>query len=141
MFLFLSLIFFCVGFKLIRDELLEYFKNVLLPAIVMSLIVLLLQVILAHFVFRDRDFPKIVITVDNRRLFSIVSFFLFFQNILVGFFSFFSRLLKGMLLGVFFLSRVDRTCLMHGFQTFDQEKTLQEMPALLTSSSSPVPKV
>ncbi|XP_068736377.1 stimulated by retinoic acid gene 6 protein-like [Montipora capricornis] len=86
----------------------------------MSFIVFILQVLLAHFVFRNRDFPKIVITVDNRRLFSIVSFFLFFQNILVGIFSFFSRLLKGMALGFFFLSRVDRTCLMHGFQNFDQ---------------------
>ncbi|XP_068706616.1 stimulated by retinoic acid gene 6 protein-like isoform X3 [Montipora foliosa] len=118
--LFPTLIFFSLGYKPIREQLLEHFIVKLLPAIVMSLIVFILQVLLAHFVFRNRDFPKIVITVDNRRLFSIVSFFLFFQNILVGFFSFSSRLLKGMGLGVFFLSRVDRTCLMHGFQNFDQ---------------------
>ncbi|XP_068706612.1 stimulated by retinoic acid gene 6 protein-like isoform X2 [Montipora foliosa] len=118
--LFLTLIFFILGVESLRVIVWKYIIIPFIPAIVMSLIVLILQVLLAHFVFRNRDFPKIVITVDNRRLFSIVSFFLFFQNILVGIFSFFSRLLKGMALGVFFLSRVDRTCLMHGFQNFDQ---------------------
>ncbi|XP_068737738.1 stimulated by retinoic acid gene 6 protein-like isoform X2 [Montipora capricornis] len=118
--LFLTLIFIILGVESLRVIVWKYIIIPFIPAIVMSLIVLILQVLLAHFVFRNRDFPKIVITVDNRRLFSIVSFFLFFQNILVGIFSFFSRLLKGMALGFFFLSRVDRTCLMHGFQNFDQ---------------------
>ncbi|XP_068706692.1 stimulated by retinoic acid gene 6 protein-like isoform X3 [Montipora foliosa] len=117
---FLTFIFFILGVKILREFVWDYIIIPLIPAIVMSFVVFILQVLLAHFVFRNRDFPKIVITVDNRRLFSIASFFLFFQNILVGIFSFFSRLLKGMALGFFFLSRVDRTCLMHGFQNFDQ---------------------
>lgn len=54
-----------------------------------------------------------------RRLFSIMSYFFFFYNILLGLISCFFRILKGMALGVIFLSRIDRTCLMQGFQTWD----------------------
>jgi len=78
------------------------------------------QMFLEHFVFRDRDFPNIAITVDNKRLFSIMSYLFFFYNILLGVFSCLVRILKGMFLGVLFLSRIDRTSLMPGFQTWDQ---------------------
>ena len=55
-----------------------------------------------------------------RRLFSIMSYFFFFYNILLGVISCVGRIFKGMLLGVIFLSRIDRTSLMQGFQTWDQ---------------------
>ena len=51
-----------------------------------------------------------------RRLFSIMSYFFFLYNIILGLFSAFMRILKGMLLGVIFISRIDRTSLMQGFQ-------------------------
>ena len=54
------------------------------------------------------------------RLFSIMTYFFFFYNILLGLFSCFGRILKGMFLGVVFLSRIDRTSLMQGFQSWDQ---------------------
>lgn len=89
------------------------------PTIGVAIFLWLFQFFLAFFVFCDRDFPDIAVTVDNRQLFSIVTYFFFFYNILLGIFSSLLRVLKGMLLGVLFLSRIDRTCLMQGFQTWD----------------------
>ena len=151
----------------------------------MSVVLYLFQLFLVHYVFRDRDFPRIVITVDNRylpsslrllvwflnlvkavqptvrdnaakgshlspflssilffywfiliiiymfinwliyylycrRLFSIMSYFFFFFNILVGLFSGFLRITLGIVLGVVFLARIDRSTLMQGFQRLDR---------------------
>ncbi|XP_073251015.1 stimulated by retinoic acid gene 6 protein-like [Porites lutea] len=86
----------------------------------MSVVLYLFQLFLVHYVFRDRDFPRIVITVDNRRLFSIMSYFFFFFNILVGLFSGFLRIILGIVLGVVFLARIDRSTLMQGFQRLDR---------------------
>ena len=160
----------------------------------MSVVLYLFQLFLVHYVFRDRDFPRIVITVDNRylpsslrllvwflwflwflnlnrknsstyrtwqrgkrvtfitlsvfhpfllliyfnnylyvylsdwliyylycrRLFSIMSYFFFFFNILVGLFSGFLRIIFGIVLGVVFLARIDRSTLMQGFQRLDR---------------------
>ena len=157
----------------------------------MSVVLYLFQLFLVHYVFRDRDFPRIVITVDNRylpsslrllvwflnlvktvqptvsdyaakgwhlslflpsilffylfiylnkylyvhlidwlidwlidlycrRLFSILSYFFFFFNILVGLFSGFLRIIFGIVLGVVFLARIDRSTLMQGFQRLDR---------------------
>ena len=55
-----------------------------------------------------------------RRLFSIMSYFFFFYNVIVGLFGCVKRIFKGMILGTVFLSRIDRTSLMQGFQTLDQ---------------------
>ncbi|XP_078382166.1 stimulated by retinoic acid gene 6 protein-like isoform X2 [Oculina patagonica] len=85
----------------------------------MALFLRLFQMFLQRFVFRDRNFPNIAINVDNKRLFSIMAYFFFFYNILLGVFSSVARIFKGMLLGVLFLSRIDRTSLMQGFQSWD----------------------
>lgn len=89
-------------------------------ALIIAAALHLFQLFLSHCVFRDRDFPRIVITVDNRRLFSIMSYFLFFFNILVGLISGFLRIIFGIVLGVVFLARIDRSTLMQGFQRFDR---------------------
>ena len=62
------------------------------------------------------------LSLSFRRLFSIMSYFFFFYNIILGLFSAFMRILKGMLLGVIFISRIDRTSLMQGFQAWDKGK-------------------
>ena len=49
-----------------------------------------------------------------------MSYFLFFFNILVGLFSGFLRIIFGIVLGVVFLARIDRSTLMQGFQRLDQ---------------------
>ena len=157
----------------------------------MSIVLYLFELFLIYYVFRDRDFPRIVITVDNRylpsslrllvwflnlvktvqptvsdyaakgwhlslflpsilffylfiylnkylyvhlidwlidwlidlycrRLFSIMSYFFFFFNILVGLFSGFLRITLGIVVGVVFLARLERSTLMQGFQRFDE---------------------
>ncbi|XP_073250424.1 receptor for retinol uptake STRA6-like [Porites lutea] len=105
--------------KPVREWCLERAESVM-PAFIMSVVLYLFQLFLVHYVFRDRDFPRIVITVDNRRLFSIMSYFFFFFNILVGLFSGFLRIILGIVLGVVFLARIDRSTLMQGFQRLDR---------------------
>ena len=60
------------------------------------------------------------LSLSFRRLFSIMSYFFFFYNIILGLFSAFMRTLQGVLLGVIFISRIDRTSLMQGFQAWDK---------------------
>ncbi|XP_066022610.1 stimulated by retinoic acid gene 6 protein-like [Pocillopora verrucosa] len=81
---------------------------------------MLFRLFLTHFVFRDSTYPNITVTIDNRRLFSIMSYFFFFYNIIPGLLSSSMRILKGMLLGVIFISRIDRTSLVQGFQAWDK---------------------
>ncbi|XP_067046412.1 stimulated by retinoic acid gene 6 protein-like isoform X3 [Acropora muricata] len=90
------------------------------PTLVLSVVLWLFQLFLAMFVFCDRDFPDITITVDNRQLFSIASYFFFFYNVILGIFAGLTRILKGLLLGTVFMARIDRTCLMQGFQAWDR---------------------
>ena len=51
-----------------------------------------------------------------------MSYFFFFYNIILGLFFAFMRILKGMLLVVIFISRIDGTSLMQGFQAWDKGK-------------------
>ena len=54
-----------------------------------------------------------------RQLFSIASYFFFFYNILIGLISRVFRFLKALLQGIVFMSPIDRTCLMQGYQSWD----------------------
>ena len=47
----------------------------------MSVVLYLFQLFLVHYVFRDRDFPRIVITVDNRYLPSPLRLLVWFLNL------------------------------------------------------------
>nr|XP_006817521.1 PREDICTED: stimulated by retinoic acid gene 6 protein homolog [Saccoglossus kowalevskii] len=60
-----------------------------------------------------------VLGLNNRRLFHIVNYLLFFFNVILGLFSCLFRILKSMIFGVLFLGRTDRCLLMKGFETFD----------------------
>ncbi|XP_015749737.1 PREDICTED: stimulated by retinoic acid gene 6 protein homolog isoform X2 [Acropora digitifera] len=91
-----------------------------LPTLVISVLLWLFQLFLTFFVFCDRDFPNITISVGNRQLFSIASYFFFFYNILLGIFAGLIRILKAVLLGVLFMARIDRPFLMHGYHTWDK---------------------
>ncbi|XP_015757550.1 PREDICTED: stimulated by retinoic acid gene 6 protein homolog isoform X2 [Acropora digitifera] len=91
-----------------------------LPTVVFAVVMWLFQLFLSFFVFSDRDFSITTITVDNRQLFSIASYFFFFYNIILGFIAGFIRILKGLLLGIIFMARIDRACLMQGYQTWDK---------------------
>ncbi|XP_073251010.1 stimulated by retinoic acid gene 6 protein-like isoform X2 [Porites lutea] len=120
-------VFLAIIFKYVKiflsPEMWNAYKQMIiafLPTVSMVVFLVVFQLFLAHFVFRNRDFPDITVTVDNRRLFSIMSYFFFFYNVIVGLFACVIRILKGMILGTVFLSRIDRTSLMQGFQTLDQ---------------------
>ena len=49
-----------------------------------------------------------------------MSYFFFFFNILVGLLSGFLRITLGIVVGLVFLARIDRSTLMQGFQRFDR---------------------
>ena len=49
-----------------------------------------------------------------------MSYFFFFYNIILGISSAFMRIVKAMLLGVIFISRIDGTSLMQGFQALEK---------------------
>ncbi|XP_066022928.1 stimulated by retinoic acid gene 6 protein-like isoform X4 [Pocillopora verrucosa] len=109
--------------ELLAPELWKHLKETgiaILPTLALAIFLMLFQLFLTHFVFRYSNYPNITVTIDNRRLFSIMSYFFFFYNIILGLFSGFMRILKGMLLGVIFISRIDRTSLMQGFQAWDK---------------------
>ena len=57
-----------------------------------------------------------------RQLFCIMSYFFFFFNVIVGVIACFMRILKGALLGVVFLARIDRTSMIEGFYSWDPGK-------------------
>ena len=59
--------------------------------------------------------------VDRRVLF-VMSFFLFFYNIFIGLFSCLFRIIKSIVIGALFLSRLDNSALPRRFQMMDPGK-------------------
>ncbi|KAM7426477.1 hypothetical protein ABFA07_022242 [Porites harrisoni] len=119
---FLGFIFKYVEIFMTPEERNAYKQKLIasIPTVTMVVFLVVFWSFLTRFVFRNRDFPDITFTVDNRRLFSIMSYFFFFYNVIVGLFGCVKRIFKGMILGTVFLSRIDRTSLMQGFQTWDK---------------------
>ncbi|KAI8492678.1 hypothetical protein Bbelb_297190 [Branchiostoma belcheri] len=112
-------VYICILFPDLLLRLLEYFG----PMTVVSLTTLLLQRILATVVFsqskinkKDKDRP---LAIDNRRLYHITSYFLFFFNLMVGFFSSVWRLLLGGFMGAMLQARIDHSVLMRIIENWD----------------------
>lgn len=104
----------------IRNLIWKWTKG-LVPSIVLTVILRLFQrFLLSQYVFRDREYPNFSVVIDNRRLFSIMSYAFVFLNTIVGVVSGLLRIAKAMMLGLFFFSRLDRTVFMPGFQTWDK---------------------
>lgn len=57
--------------------------------------------------------------MDNRRLFFIFTYFMFFYNIFIGIFSCLMRIIKAIILGALFLPRLDHSTLPKKFQRMD----------------------
>ena len=57
-----------------------------------------------------------------RRLFYLFSYFVFFQNVVVGFVSSLLRIIFSVLLGLVLFFRLERVVLMKGFEALDQGK-------------------
>ncbi|KAI8512142.1 hypothetical protein Bbelb_087810 [Branchiostoma belcheri] len=112
-------VYICILFPDLLLRLLEYFG----PMTAVSLTTLLLQRILATVVFsqskinkKDKDRP---LAIDNRRLYHITSYFLFFFNLMVGFFSSVWRLLLGGFMGAMLQARIDHSVLMRIIENWD----------------------
>jgi len=87
------------------------------PAVAISLGFFWIQLSLAKYVFLvDRD---TTLALDNRRLFHVCTFFLFFFNIFLGVVSCLKRILIGAILGVMFLGRTQKSVLSRDFELKD----------------------
>lgn len=61
----------------------------------------------------------VVLSFPSRRFYHIVSFYLFFFNVILGLFSCLRRILLSLVFGLILISRLDRCLLMRGFERFD----------------------
>ena len=59
-----------------------------------------------------------------RRLFYFFSYFVFFQNVVIGLVSSLLRIIYSMVLGLVLFFRLDRVVLMKGFEALDQGRPL-----------------
>ena len=69
----------------------------------------------------------------HRRLFYVFSYFLFFQNVVIGLMSSFLRIILSVVLGLVLFFRLDRVVLMKGFEVMDQGRPCQSLTFLLCS--------
>jgi len=121
---FLTVIGFVVGHQIILPMVEGGFDSFVLltirdlwPALVMSVAFFWIQLLLAKYVFlADKD---TTLALDNRRLFHVFTFFLFFFNIFLGLFSCLKRILIGAILGVMFLGRTQKSVLSRDFELKD----------------------
>lgn len=105
---------------MIRWDLYQWMIDVIVnvwPVVLVTVIVMLGQILLAKFVFLQEN--GAILAINNRRMLFIGSFFLFFYNIFIGLVSCLLRILKSVLVGALFLSRLDNSALPRRFQMFD----------------------
>ncbi|XP_048577682.1 stimulated by retinoic acid gene 6 protein-like [Nematostella vectensis] len=128
LFIFLLLLFGIMVFTvLLLPRLEEKVKLILkslilsiLPVLVVTVLIMAIQKLLSLFVFRDRQLPDVTVTIDNQRLFCVMSLVFFMYNVIVGIVSAVIRGLKSLILGFVFLPRIDRTPLMQQYQHWDK---------------------
>lgn len=91
--------------------------SVLWPVMITSFALNTLQLVLSKFLFLQVNGE--VLAMDNRRLFFILTYFMFFYNIFIGIFSCLMRIIKAIILGALFLPRLDHSTLPRKFQRMD----------------------
>ncbi|XP_052094984.1 stimulated by retinoic acid gene 6 protein-like [Mytilus californianus] len=60
-----------------------------------------------------------VIALKNRKLFSVLMYFMFFFHVIIGFFTCIRRILLGGAIGILTLARIDRSLLPRGYEHLD----------------------
>ncbi|CAB3997131.1 Hypothetical predicted protein [Paramuricea clavata] len=70
-------------------------------------------------IFRDHNYSKDVISINNRNVYLVFSYFWFFLGLPMGFFSAMFRILKTMAVGALMLPRIDHSLMPDGFQRLD----------------------
>ncbi|XP_048246433.1 receptor for retinol uptake stra6-like [Haliotis rufescens] len=87
------------------------------PIVVWTIVLNVLQLLLAKFLFAQGRGNTLYI--DNRRFFFIFTYFMFFFNIFLGLVSCLMRIIKAIVLGALFMPRLDHSTLSQRFQFFD----------------------
>jgi len=87
------------------------------PAIALSMIFYWIQLLLSKYVFLIER--GATMALDNRRLFHVCTFFLFFFNIFLGLFSCLKRVVIGAVIGIMFLARTQKSVLSRDFELRD----------------------
>ncbi|XP_021360029.1 stimulated by retinoic acid gene 6 protein-like [Mizuhopecten yessoensis] len=87
------------------------------PVLLTTLVVNFAQLLMARCAFLQKGGE--FMALNNRRLFFITVYFMFFYNIFLGLVSCLLRILKAILIGAFFLPRLDHSTLPRRFQWFD----------------------
>ncbi|KAL5004400.1 hypothetical protein ScPMuIL_017856 [Solemya velum] len=100
----------------ITDWLVEILMTVW-PAVLVTLVLYIVQRLLAKFLFL-RDSAN-SLAINNRRVFFIFVYFMFFYNIFLGLVSCLLRIVKSVVIGALFLPRLDRSTLPRRFEFFD----------------------
>eukprot|EP00111_Clytia_hemisphaerica_P002938 TCONS_00008330-protein len=103
----------------IRDGRLTMLLQLMLsiwPTIVIAIGVFLIQYVMATKLFL---FDKMTLQVDNRRVYHIISYSMFYFNIFLGLVSCLLRIIFGMLFGIIFLQRLQKSTLPRAAELID----------------------
>lgn len=100
-----------------------YLLQIVVASLVLSQLIYFVQLIFNRLLFLQEKInptdERKPLALNNRKAWYNVSFFFFFWNLFLGIISALMRIIKGLVLGVFFIPRIDRPVLMRGFETFD----------------------
>ncbi|XP_052232289.1 stimulated by retinoic acid gene 6 protein-like isoform X2 [Dreissena polymorpha] len=114
-------------FGLISRDVLKYMWNLLSGVLIFYAFTLLqklfcrglLQTRISVDSQRKQD-TSVILALDNRKIFHNVTYFTFFFYIVLGLFGCLLTIIKGMILGIMYLSRLDKCGLVNGFETWDK---------------------
>ncbi|CAB3995341.1 Hypothetical predicted protein [Paramuricea clavata] len=109
---------FCLSFSIVRGLVASWFEGGGVLFAVAFLTRLSLPVT-AMTIFRDHNYSKDVISINNRNVYLVFSYFWFFLGLPMGFFSAMFRILKTMAVGALMLPRIDHSLMPDGFQRLD----------------------
>jgi len=115
----LSIVFSMLVFPLFNGQsspLLRLLYNIW-PGLLISLVVSYSQLLAAMFIFLQQRGK--IMSIDNRNVFHVMSYLLFFFNIFLGLISCLLRIIKGVIVGVVFLERVQKSILPRSFEKMD----------------------
>ncbi|XP_046854614.1 stimulated by retinoic acid gene 6 protein-like isoform X1 [Xenia sp. Carnegie-2017] len=110
--------FYCLKFSIFRKRVLNPVK-VASVFFAVGLLTKLTLPLTAVTIFRDPDYNKNIISMNNRNAYLVFSYFWFFIGLPMGILSALSRIFKAMIIGLILLPRVDHSVLPEGFQRLD----------------------
>ncbi|XP_041355124.1 receptor for retinol uptake stra6-like [Gigantopelta aegis] len=87
------------------------------PALLLTILLNIFQILLSKFFFLQDKGQRL--RLDNRRLLYTFTYFMFFFNVFLGLVSCLLRILKSIVVGALFMSRLDISVLPQRFQFFD----------------------